>query len=149
MSIRSKLMQVLPRTPTGCLLLLVAGAASADVTVDAVPAGPIGGSEVLNLAVSLVAVVGAILLVGWFYSRMQGGMGRDNGAINIVATRPIGPKERILVVEIADKQLVIGMTASHVQTLHVFESHVVTDTVPLPTNGFSERLRAAIRGVGK
>lgn len=137
------------RALVASLGIMLSRIATAEVPAASVPAGPVDGSEVLNLLVSLVVVVGAILLVGWIYSRMQGGMTRGNGAINVVATRPIGPKERILVVEIADKQLVVGMTSSSVQTLHVFDERVLTGAESSPASGFSDRLKTAMRGIRK
>jgi len=137
------------RTLAAAGILVLSKTATADVSSVSVPAGPVTGSEVLSLLVSLVAVLGAILLVGWIYSRVQGGMARSNDAINIVATRPIGPKERILVVEIAGKQLVLGMTSSSVQTLHVFDERVLTDVETPRSHGFADRLKTAMRGIGR
>ena len=38
--------------------------------------------------------------------------GGANDVINVVATRALGPKERLMVVEVADQQLLVGMTAA-------------------------------------
>ena len=60
-----------------------------------------------------------------------------------------GPKERLLVVEVADQQLLVGMTATGVQTLHVFEKPVcATEKVTQPA-GFASRLRSAFEEIGK
>ena len=108
-----------------------------------------GGSELLNLAASLLVVIGTIVVLGWLYSRSKLSGGSASDAINIVASRALGSKERLVVVEVGGKQLLVGMTASELRTLHVFESPVVD--AASGTNGsgltgnFAGRLKTALR----
>ena len=74
---------------------------------------------------------------------MAGAQGASD-VISVVATRPLGPKERLLLIEIADQQLLVGMTASQVQTLHVFDEPVTTKSAEAATGGFARRLRSAL-----
>ena len=106
------------------------------------------GADVLSFGASLVIVVGVILVLGWVYSRSRGVGGNSSDVINIVATRALGPKERLIVVEIADQQLLVGMTASGVQTLHVFDSPVVEPESDARQPGFAGRLRSALKDLG-
>lgn len=108
------------------------------------PVAPIGAPDVLSVSGGLLLVVVAIVVLGFLYARMQGQRGSSGGVINIIATQPIGPKERIAIVEVADKQLLIGMTSSSVQTLHVFDKPVVIK--PVVTGNFAHRLKNAMRG---
>jgi flagellar protein FliO/FliZ len=109
----------------------------------------IDATQVAEFGVSLIVVIAAILLVGWLYSRLRVGSVRGGDQINVVASRPLGPKERLLVVEVAGQQLLVGMTASQLQTLHVFEAPVVKAGKTAPDNGFAGRLRTALREIGK
>ncbi len=135
------------------ILLLLAQplAVLADAGVDlASPPAQLNGGDIANLGVSLGIVVAAIVGLGWLYSRSKLGVGAGNGVINIVATRPLGPKERVLLLEIADKQLLVGMTATNVQTLHVFDEPIIAaEAVETATGGFAGRLRSALKDVGK
>ena len=110
----------------------------------AAPAGPVGPADVLGLGTGLMLVVGAILLTGWVYSRTQKLRGGASDLIRIVASQPLGTRERVLLLQVADKQLLVGMTSSSVQTLHVFEEPVAAPAAPAG-QGFAERLRAAVR----
>lgn len=108
---------------------------------------PIGSGDILSVGASLVVVVAAIMLCGWLYSRSQGLRIRGGGVISIIATQPLGPKERILLIEIADKQLLVGMTSTQVSTLHVFDEPVVRQEAGVEQRGnFSERLKVILRG---
>ena len=54
-----------------------------------------------------------------------------------------------MVVEVADQTLLVGMTATQVQTLHTFDKPVVADKADEETAGFADRLRMAVRGAGR
>lgn len=124
---------------TVCLAALVAGTAEA-----AAKAAPVGPADVLSLGTGLVLVIGAILLTGWLYSRTQKLRGGAAGLIRVVASQPLGTRERVVLLQVADKQLLVGMTSTQVQTLHVFDEPVAEADVPV--TGFAERLRSAVRG---
>lgn len=127
--------------------------AAAAVAVENVPVLPstpgLGGGDVLNMGVSMLVVVAMIVILGWLYSRSRfvGSGGSD--AINVIATRALGPKERLLIVEVSDQQLLVGMTATAVQTLHVFDKPVVIERPSNAPAGFANRLRAAVQEIGK
>lgn len=114
------------------------------------PATPgVGGGEILSLGVSMIIIVGVILVLGWFYSRSRFVSSGGSDVINVVATRALGPKERLMVVEVAEQQLLVGMTASGVQTLHVFDKRVVVTSSDSTSVGFAGRLRTAFQEIGK
>jgi len=107
----------------------------------------VDGGDVLSLGVSMIIIVGAILVLGWVYSRSRIVGGGNSDVINVIATRALGPKERLLVVEVADQQLLVGMTAGDVQTLHVFDKPVVVADA-VKRGGFAGRLRSALKEFG-
>ena len=109
----------------------------------------IEGPDLFSLGASLAVVVAAVLLVGWLYSRLRCSGGSAGNLINVVASRAIGPKERLMLVEVAGQQLLVGMTATTVQTLHTFDRPVAAETIETDGGGFGDRLRSAIRGMGK
>lgn len=108
-----------------------------------------GGSELLGMGISMAVVVAVILLLGWFYSRSRLAGNGPSDLINVVATRALGPKERLMVVEVADQQLLIGMTSTSVQTLHVFDSPINIPEPTTATNSFSARLLSAVKEIRK
>lgn len=109
----------------------------------------IGGGDVLGVGVSMFIVLAVIIVLGWLYSRSRFVSGGASGVINVVATRALGPKERLIIVEVADQQLLVGMTATAVQTLHVFEKPVCIDEQSGKPAGFAGRLRTALQEIGK
>jgi len=130
------------------ILLLLVGATKAHASPgDGVATLPIGTSDLLNVGGGLIFVVLAIIVLGIVYARTQGLRAGTNGVINVIATQALGPKERIAIIEIADQQILIGMTTSSVQTLHVFDKPVaIAPEVPA---SFSSRLKKFMRGDGE
>ena len=122
----------------------------ATVATPAFPAGPgIGSGDLLGVGIGMFIVVAVIVALGWLYSRSRFLGGGANDVINVVASRSLGPKERLIVVEVADQQLLVGMTATGVQTLHVLEKPVSVAEVSTKPGGFAGRLRTALQEVGK
>jgi len=140
--------ELLERLCGTCVLLLPAHVLAAG-TEPSAPAlqAPVGTGDILSVGASLILVVAAIVVCGWLYSRSQGLRVRGGGIINIIATQPLGPKERILLIEVADKQLVVGMTSTQVSTLHVFDEPVSRPVSrPDQRSNFGDRLKAILRG---
>lgn len=121
----------------------LAAAAEGGNTIPAV----VEPADVMNMGASLLLILLAIVAVGWLFRRMQGMNSHGGEVIKILATQPLGPKERILLVEVAGKQLVIGMTPSRIQTLYVPETSIEGGFQAPATASFADRLRTAVKGV--
>ncbi|MDX1498779.1 MAG: flagellar biosynthetic protein FliO [Woeseiaceae bacterium] len=105
--------------------------------------------EVMSIALSLLVIVGSVIALGWLYSRLRLGTGGAADVIDVVASRGLGPKERIVLVRVGDKQLVVGVTANSMATLCTLETPVVPGRAEAGATGFAARLRAALPGDGK
>lgn len=135
-----------------CMVLAIPAMAQAEGVADAnspAIAPVVGGDDILSLAVSLLLVIGSIILVGWLYARLQGNRVSGGELIRVIESRSLGAKERIVLVDVADKQILVGMTASTVQTLHVFDEPVAGIKARTGNPGFAARLRTAIDEVRK
>ncbi len=70
---------------------------------------------------SLVLVIGVILLLAWLLKRMKlPALGQQKG-LRIVSQLPVGPKERISVIQVGDEQFLVGITSQSIQTLAKLE----------------------------
>lgn len=89
-----------------------APAADAVVTPSAVGAG-----SLLQFGLGLAIVLGLILGAGWFMKRFSFGP-TGAGLIKVIAGAPVGQRERVVVVEIGDTWMVLGVAPGRVNTLH-------------------------------
>ena len=69
-------------------------------------------SELVSVALSLLMVVLLIIGLGFFLKKLNPNIG-NNSDFKVVRSLPLGTKERLLVVEIDGKQLLLGVTPQH------------------------------------
>ncbi len=133
----------------GLLALSAAGAANA------APAAPVGGAPdiaggMLQLAIGLVVVLVVFFAAAWAMRRYGNFNAAGGGALKVVAGLSMGPRERIVLIQVGETQLLVGVAPGRVQTLHVLEQPVAAAEVASP-GSFRERLNAALqqRGAGR
>ncbi|MEQ6886924.1 flagellar biosynthetic protein FliO [Salicola sp. Rm-C-2C1-2] len=95
----------------------------------------------LTLGVGLIVVLAVIIFSGWIARRVQGLGGVNTQALKVVAVLSVGQKERVALVEVAEKQILIGITPQSVRTLHVFDEPVVTASQPAGSSDFARKLQ--------
>lgn len=80
------------------------------------------GQYLIQVLVGLGAIVALIFLLAWglkWVNRM-GGM-RAQQHINVVSQTPLGIKEKLVIVEVANTTLLLGLTPQNISMLHKFE----------------------------
>lgn len=82
-------------------------------------------THLASVAAGLVLIVALILALGWFLRRFNQGGLFNNSSIKIIATLPLGTRERLAVVDVGGQQLLLGITATQINTLHVFDEPVI------------------------
>lgn len=96
----------------------------------AADAGSLGG-----LVFSLLLIVGLILALGWFARRMPGfgGGAASKTGLRLVASLPVGARERVVVVEVGSTQLLLGVGAGGVRTLHTLDEPLPESATGAPS----------------
>jgi flagellar protein FliO/FliZ len=69
----------------------------------------------------LVLVIALIFALSWLVKRFGQGTFLSNSNMKIINSLSLGAKEKIVVVEIGERQLLLGVTANSIQTLHKLE----------------------------
>ena len=92
--------------------------------------------ELSGVILSLIAVVGIILAAAWLLRRTPfAAATRRNGPLKLVASLPLGPKERLLLVEADGCEVLIGVSPAGIFPLHQTENGVSSER---PKNGSPE-----------
>ncbi|GGC07286.1 hypothetical protein GCM10011352_37020 [Marinobacterium zhoushanense] len=132
------------------VVLLTAGplaASAAESTGTGVQlSDPVGTGAVLELVLGLVAVIALILLLAWAVKRVNLLPGQRSG-MQVVAVLPLGQRERAVLVQVGEKQLLLGVGASQVTLLERFETPVI-EPKRGPDGVFSKRLQDVMRQRG-
>jgi len=104
----------------------------------------------VSLGLGLLAVIVIIFGCAWIVRRMTGMTGGNTRAIKVVSVMPMGTRERIALVDVGGKQILIGVTPQAIRTLHVFDEPVVAPDEPV-SGDFARKLQGMIaksRGSG-
>lgn len=92
-------------------------------------------AQLPGLGGAVVALVGVLALIAglaWLLKRLPGTGLRHNGQLRVVASLAMGQRERLLVVDVAGQQLLLGVTATGISKLHTLDTPLSTDPVPAP-----------------
>lgn len=85
------------------------------------PGFPLSASSAVEITLGLGLVVGAIILCAWLVRRVfriSPGVSRH---MKIVAGLALGTRERIVLLQVGETQLLVGVSPGRIQTLHVLD----------------------------
>ncbi|MCE1239349.1 MAG: flagellar biosynthetic protein FliO [Azonexaceae bacterium] len=89
----------------------IAGAADT-----AVPA--VGNGTYLQATLALLLIVGLLFGAAWLARKVSGGKLFGQGGMRVIGGVALGPRERIVLVEVEDTWLVVGIVPGQIRTLH-------------------------------
>lgn len=94
-------------------LLLPITAWGSDAANQGIPA-----STYLQATLALLLILGLLFATAWLARKLSGGKGFGQGGMKIIGGVALGPRERIVLVEVGDSWLVIGVVPGQIRTLH-------------------------------
>lgn len=82
-----------------------------------------GNTAIWQTAFWLLVVVALILVMGWLAKRFSAfGHLNSQGRMKVLATLPVGNRERVVLVQVGQQCLLLGVAPNKVNTLHVLDS---------------------------
>lgn len=78
----------------------------------------VSATSYLQAALALGLIVLLLLGTAWFARKVSGGKGFGQGGMKVIGGVALGPRERIMLVEVGDSWLVIGIVPGQIRTLH-------------------------------
>ena len=121
-------------------LPLVAWAAEPAAQVAAAPVGGSVGGQLTQLVLGLLLVVGLIFVLAWLMRRVQS-IGPGNAqVIEMIGSRALGPRDRLVLVQVGKQQILLGITPGRITPLHVLNEVVEVPVREPATPEFAQRL---------
>ncbi len=114
------------------------------------PPAAVSSGGIVQIIFSLLLVLAAIVLVAWLLKRMNIVRHSSVNLLKVVGGVAIGQRERIVLVEVQDTWLVVGVGPGQIRTLHTLPKqelqnadNSVTDSL-YPENKFAKLLSTFI-----
>ncbi len=85
------------------------------------PSAPEFAGSFAQMVLGLGVVVALLLATLWLIKRLSAPRGGASG-MKVLGAVAVGTRERVVLVEISDKVLVLGVTANNVNMLHTLEA---------------------------
>ncbi len=101
---------------------------------------PASATYLLKLTGGLTLVVITIFAVGWLLKKSNLAHQNNNGLIRIVAALPMGTRDRIVLVQIGEEQILLGLTPGRISKLHSLSEPLEVAAENSVTASFADRI---------
>lgn len=81
-------------------------------------------AQLAQLGGGLLLVVGLIFLMGYLMRRVGPLAPQGGQHIRLVSSLPLGPRDRILLIDVGGKQMLLGASPGRINTLHIFDEPI-------------------------
>lgn len=109
-------------------------------------ASPSAAGAMLQSFFALLLVLGVIAGAAWLLKRTQQLQGMNNQILKNVSAIGVGAKERVVIVEVGDTWLVLGVAPGQVRTLHSMAKQDLPALASPMVPKFAEWLAKARKG---
>lgn len=113
---------------------------------------PVNTGYMAQLVLGLIIVLICIVALAWIAKRFNRLQSTPDGSLRVLGGMSMGARERIVLVQVGAKQLLLGVAPGQINTLHVLDEPLdaVTDASgPLQSRGFADKLSAALTRTAK
>ncbi|CAB1401525.1 Flagellar biosynthesis protein FliQ [Pseudomonas fluorescens] len=104
-----------------------ATAAAPAATAPMVNSGVAG--QLTQLVFGLLLVLGLIFFLAWLLRRVQqAGPAGKGQVIELIGSRALGPRDRLMLVQVGNEQILLGLSPGSITALHVLKEPVEVPT---------------------
>jgi len=104
---------------------------------------PLAMTNLWQLTLGMVAVLGLIVGISWLLKR-SGRFQIAGGGLRVLGGLSMGTRERVVLLQVGETQLLLGVAPGRVQTLHVLEQPLDFGK-PVTGSGFSDQLSRILK----
>ncbi len=86
------------------------------------------GGQLAKLVLGLVIVVGLIVLLSRMLPHLTGIRQLGGGRFHVVSAVSLGTRERAVLLQVGEQQILVGVAPGRINTLHVLDEPLATET---------------------
>ncbi len=127
---------------------------SGSITSGSIATNPMSGSYLMQLVLGLLVVVLCIVVLAWFAKKMNRFHSVKDDSLKIISGISMGSREKIVLLQVGEEQLLVGVSPGRINKLHVLNSSI-TASAGVASNvenkhsdkGFSDKLKTMMADV--
>ena len=102
---------------------------------------PMSSPYLLKLSAGLILIVVLIFLLAWLVRKFNLNQGSHSGLIKIIAGLSIGTRDRIVLLQVGEEQILVGLTPGKIEKLHTLSQPLeVPGEQPAVSASFASKL---------
>jgi len=106
----------------------------------AAPLEPISSPYLLKLTGGLILIVALIFLLAWVVKKFNLNQQSHSGLIRIIAGLSIGTRDRIVLLQVGEEQILLGLTPGRIEKLHTLAQPLEAMGEPAPSGSFASKI---------
>lgn len=95
--------------------------AASSLGSDTLSTNPMSGSYLLQMVIGLFVVLLCIVALAWFAKKMNRFQSLADGSLKVIGGLSMGSRERVVLLQVGEEQLLLGVSPGKINTLHVLE----------------------------
>jgi flagellar protein FliO/FliZ len=104
---------------------------------------PVAMTSLWQLTLGMLVVLGLIVSIAWLLKRTGRFQMAAGGGLRVIGGLSMGSRERVVLVQAGETQLLLGVAPGRVQTLHVLDQPLQIGSPS--TGGFAEQLSQVLK----
>lgn len=137
-----------------CVLLSISNIAYSndEVVAQITKSDPMSGSYLLQLVIGLIVVILCIVALAWLAKKMNRLQTATDESLKILGGISMGSRERVVLLQVGEEQLLVGVSPGHINTLHVLETPIensIDDAGNVAGGDFSKKFKRLMMQANK
>jgi flagellar protein FliO/FliZ len=101
---------------------------------------PISSPYLLKLTGGLLLIVALIFLLAWLTKKFNLNQQSQSGLMRIIAGMSIGTRDRIVLLQVGDEQILLGLTPGRIEKLHTLAQPLEVTGEQAVTGSFASKI---------
>ncbi|MDO8826910.1 flagellar biosynthetic protein FliO [Methylophaga sp.] len=119
------------------------------VNAETISSAPVTASTLLQTIFGLIVVLAVIVFLGWLLKRSQFFHAAHHGHLKVLGAISLGTREKAVLIQVGDQQLLIGVTPQQINTLYTLPEPLSVREVTIKNNdSFADRLKQMMQQRG-
>lgn len=104
------------------------------------PLEPMSSPYLLKLTGGLLVIVALIFLLAWLLKKFNLNQQSHSGLIRIIAGLSIGTRDRIVLLQVGEEQILVGLTPGRIEKLHTLAQPLEAPGVQAVSGSFASKI---------